>query len=350
MFEMMKRALAFALALVMLLGCGLAETAEETAAVEETVQPAAVEETAEGEAFQPLYEVPGAPELTAEGFLPEGGEERYYLLFDNENGEWAYIDHEMFIHIKRFNGVVERDRTLIWYETEVKVKPGLKFVTQHANPEAIGRRFMWAQDLATQLNSILAISDDFYGFRVYQKRTPGIIIQDGVILADKGLKQPHYTLPTYDVMARFEDGSMKTYLAGTIDAQTLIDQGATDSWTFGPVLLSEGQIGQQVLDKDFEYINPRMTLGMIKPNHYFIMTVEGRHSDSDGVGLIWVAEQMRDRGCTEALNLDGGNSIKLVFMGQILNSQRYYNEKNDRTVTSLITLGTFPLDTLNLGE
>ena len=305
---------------------------------------------AEEAAFTPLYEVPGAPELTAEGFLPEGADPGYYLLFDDENGEWAYIDHQMFIHIKRFNDVVERDRKLIWYETEVKVKPGLKFVTQHANPEAIGRRFMWAQDLATQLNSILAISDDFYGFRVYQKRTPGIIIQNGEILANKGLKQPHWSLPNYDVMAYFADGSMKTYLAGTIDAETLLAQGATDSWTFGPLLLSEGEIGEQVLSKQFEYINPRMTLGMIKPNHYFIMTVEGRHSKSDGVGLIWVSEQMRDRGCVEALNLDGGNSIKLVFMGQILNSQRHYNEKNDRTVTSLITLGTFPLDTLNLGE
>lgn len=334
---MMKRICALLLAMLLLIGSAMAETVAETPAAEST------------EAFQPMYEVPGAPELTADGFLPEGGED-YYLVFDDESGEWAYIDHEMFIHIKRFNGVVERDRTLIWYETEVKVKPGVKFTTKHANPEAIGRRFMWAQDLATQLNAILAISDDFYGFRVYQKRTPGIIIQDGVILADKGLKQPHWTLPTYDVMAYFPDGSMKTYLAGTIDAETLLAQGATDSWTFGPVLLSEGEIGQQVLNKQFEYINPRMTLGMIEPNHYMIMTVEGRHSKSDGVGLVWVAEQMRDRGCVEALNLDGGNSIKLVFMGQILNSQRHYNEKNDRTVTSLITLGTFPLDTLNLGE
>ena len=56
---------------------------------------------------------------------------------------------------------------------------------------------------------------------------------------------------------------------------------------------------------------------------------------------------MRDLGCTEALNLDGGNSVKLVFMGELINSDRTYNEKNDRSVTSLITLGTFPLDTLS---
>ena len=70
---------------------------------------------------------------------------------------------------------------------------------------------------------------------------------------------------------------------------------------------------------------------------------------SDGVGLLWVAERMRDMGCVEALNLDGGNSIKLVFMGSLINSDQHYNKKNDRTVTSLITLGTFPLETI-LGE
>ena len=307
---------------------------------------------AEGDtpAFAPIYPLRSdAPELTADGFLPEDSQEEYYLVIDQEAGEWTYIDHEMFINIRQFKDVVERDRNLIWYETEVKVAPGTKFVTQHVNPEEIGRRFMYAHEYARQINSILAISDDFYGFRVYAKRRPGVIIQNGVILADDTLSQPHWTLPTYDLIALYEDGSMKTYLAGEIGAEELLAQGATDTWCFGPVLLSNGEIGQQVLDEQFEYINPRQTLGMIEPNHYLIMTVEGRHKNSDGVGLVWCAERMRDLGCTEALNLDGGNSIKLVFMGSLINSDQHYNKKNDRTVTSMITLGTFPLETI-LGE
>lgn len=307
---------------------------------------------AEGEAtaFAPIYPLRSdAPELTADGFLPEDSQQEYYLVIDQEAGEWTYIDHEMFINIRQFKDVVERERNLIWYETEVKVAPGTKFVTQHVNPEEIGRRFMYAHEYARQINSILAISDDFYGFRVYAKRRPGVIIQNGVILADDTLRQPHWTLPTYDLIALYEDGSMKTYLAGEIGAEELLAQGVTDTWCFGPVLLSNGEIGQQVLDEQFEYINPRQTLGMIEPNHYLIMTVEGRHKNSDGVGLVWCAERMRDLGCTEALNLDGGNSIKLVFMGSLINSDQHYNKKNDRTVTSMITLGTFPLETI-LGE
>lgn len=325
-----KRLYLLAVILMLLMLCGLS-LAEETA-------------------FAPIYPLRSdAPQLTEYGLLPEDSEEDYYLVIDKEAGEWTYIDHEMFINIRQFKDVVERERNLIWYETEIKVAPGVKFVTQHANPEEIGRRFYYAHDFVRRTQSIFAISDDFYGFRVYAKRRPGVIIQNGEILADDTLKQSHWALPTYDLIALYEDGSMKTYLAGEIGAEELLAQGVTDTWCFGPVLLSNGEIGQQVLDGQFEYINPRQTLGMIEANHYLIMTVEGRHKDSDGVGLNWCAERMRDLGCTEALNLDGGNSVKLVFMGSLINSDRHYNEKNDRTVTSMITLGTFPLETI-LGE
>lgn len=327
-----RKMLLLAAVLALLFCCALVLAEEETAA------------------FAPIYPLRSdAPELTPDGFLPEDSQEEYYLVIDKEAGEWTYIDHEMFINIRQFKDVVERERNLIWYETEVKVAPGNKFVTQHVNPEEIGRKFMYAHEYARQINSILAISDDFYGFRVYAKRRPGVIIQNGVILDDDTLRQSHWALPTYDLIALYEDGSMKTYLAGEIGAEELLAQGVTDTWCFGPVLLSNGEIGQQVLNEQFEYINPRQTLGMIEPNHYLIMTVEGRHKNSDGVGLIWCAERMRDLGCTEALNLDGGNSIKLVFMGSLINSDQHYNKKNDRTVTSMITLGTFPLETI-LGE
>lgn len=301
----------------------------------------------EQEVFKPLYPLrDDAPALTAEGFIPDDAKEKYYLVIDPDNGEWTYIDDKIFINIRSFTDVVERKRDLVWYETEIKLQPGTKFVTQHTNPEYIGRRFMKAEDFATQQQAIFAISDDFYGFRVFLKRKPGIIIQNGVLLADESLSKPHYTLPNYDLIALYPDGRMKTYIAGSIDAETLMAQNVTDTWCFGPALLSEGEINPQVLEKDFEYANPRQTIGMIEPNHYLVMTIEGRNRRSDGVGLIWTAERMKELGCIEALNLDGGNSVKTVFMGELINSDRHYNSKNDRTVTSLITLGTFPLDTL----
>lgn len=298
----------------------------------------------EAEGFKPIYPLRAeAPELSDEGFTIK--ENEHYILIDEEKGEWSYIDNNLFVNIRRFQDTVERNRKLVWYESELKMRNGEKLITRHANPEKIGRRFRYAEEFAGELNAVFAMSDDFYGFRVYQKRLPGIIIQDGKILADKTRKESHYTLPTYDTMALFKDGSMKTYLAGKITAEELLEKGATDAWTFGPVLLSNGEIGKQVSEKSFENVNPRMCLGMIEPNHFFVMTVEGRSRRSDGVGLMWVSDRMKEKGCVEALNLDGGNSIKLVFMGNLVNANNTEKTKN-RSVTSLITLGSFPFDTL----
>ena len=68
---MIKRLLAALLALCLLIPAFA--IGEEAAAPAETAAPAAAEETG---AFVPPYEVPGAPALTAEGFLPEGKSER----------------------------------------------------------------------------------------------------------------------------------------------------------------------------------------------------------------------------------------------------------------------------------
>ena len=289
------------------------------------------------EKFSPIYPLrANAPKLNPDGFISSG----YYLLQDDENGEWTYIDNKLFINIRRFQNVVERQRKLVWYESELKLADGQKLVTRHTNPEKIGRRFVYAEDFAKDIKAIFAISDDFYGFRVYQKRRPGVIIQNSKILADNTLSKPDYRLPNYDLIALYKDGSLKTYHAGEIGAEQLLADGATDTWCFGPILLSNGKIGEQVAANGFEYINPRMCLGMIEPNHYLVMTIEGRSQRSQGVGLMWVAQRMKDLGCSEALNLDGGNSIKLAFMGKLINANNTKLTKN-RSVTSMITLGEF---------
>jgi len=67
------------------------------------------------------------------------------------------------------------------------------------------------------------------------------------------------------------------------------------------------------------------------------VSVLGRRSTSEGVKLKWVADKMVELGCEEAFNLDGGNTLTLVFMGDIIN--RAVNSTNNRTLTSLIGFG-----------
>ena len=79
---------------------------------------------------------------------------------------------------------------------------------------------------------------------------------------------------------------------------------------------------------------------MIEPNHYLLLSVLGRSSSSKGTMLQRVAEMMKNKGVTQALNLDGGNTLAIVFHGNILNRKATWKNRTFyRTVTSLIGIG-----------
>jgi exopolysaccharide biosynthesis protein len=111
---------------------------------------------------------------------------------------------------------------------------------------------------------------------------------------------------------------------------------ATNVFAFGPILVSEGEINRRVLEADYyPYEEPRMAIGMIEPFHYIIVAVEGRKKASAGATPAWLARKMQELGCVEALNLDGGGTAVLIFMGKTINR----TEKNLRSINSLITFG-----------
>ena len=77
---------------------------------------------------------------------------------------------------------------------------------------------------------------------------------------------------------------------------------------------------------------------MIEPYHYVVLTVKGRADDSKGTYLPWLADRMLSLGAVEAMNLDGGGTVSLVFNGKMLNK----GTKNLRNVTSMIGFGGTP--------
>ncbi len=89
-------------------------------------------------------------------------------------------------------------------------------------------------------------------------------------------------------------------------------------------------------DKDYyHYREPRCAVGMIEPWHYVFLTVKGRSDDSKGCYLDWLCDRMLELGAVEAMNLDGGGTVSLVFNGKMLNK----STKNLRNVTSMIGFG-----------
>ena len=123
--------------------------------------------------------------------------------------------------------------------------------------------------------------------------------------------------------------------------------GAEQVFSFGPILISEGVVNEEVLNpKYYPYNEPRVAMGMIEPWHYILVMVRGRPTaEYVGVHLDWMAEKMRELGCVEALNLDGGQTALMMFNGKIILSGQVKTVKKQkvpvlRSQGSLITFGT----------
>ena len=159
-------------------------------------------------------------------------------------------------------------------------------------------------DTAADNNAIFAVNGDYYGFR-----ETGIVIRNGVVFRDKGARQG---------LACYRDGTVKVYDETTTTAQQLVDAGVWNTLSFGPALLSDGEIvdGIEQVEVDTNLGNhsiqgdqPRTAIGVIGTNHLVFVVVDGRSSGySAGVTMTELAEIMRGLGATTAYNLDGARS------------------------------------------
>ena len=205
-----------------------------------------------------------------------------------------------------------------------------------------GGKFYAPRKIARDNRVVLGFTDDFFGYRVRNKMSPGIIVRNRQILSEKTKKPTSSGFPKLETLVSFADGSMKCFNAQDHTAQEYIDMGAVDVLAFGPILVSGGQPGEHVTDNSYyHYREPRCALGMVEPGHYVILTVKGRCKDSKGAYLSWLAQRMISLGVQEALNLDGGGTVQLVFMGELLPT----TGNGGRNMTSLLGFGTSELVT-----
>lgn len=90
----------------------------------------------------------------------------------------------------------------------------------------------------------------------------------------------------------------------------------------GPVLLQNGEVkiandveglfaGKAINDK-----HPRTAMGYTKDNKLIVLAIEGRNENAGGATLVQEAQILKDLGCVEALNLDGGGSSCLLVNGK----------------------------------
>lgn len=90
--------------------------------------------------------------------------------------------------------------------------------------------------------------------------------------------------------------------------------GMVQAFTFGPALVIDGEV--QKVDSEYGYNpngkEPRAAIGQTGKLSYVLAIAEGR-GESSGVTQQQLADYLGQLGCTQAFNLDGGNSAEMVF-------------------------------------
>ena len=66
--------------------------------------------------------------------------------------------------------------------------------------------------------------------------------------------------------------------------------------------------------------NPRTAIGYTANNEFIMVTVDGREQSSVGMTLGELARLMKDFGCINAMNLDGGGSSVMYVNGKVVNN------------------------------
>ena len=270
------------------------------------------------------------PPVNEKGFLLN---DETYLYENAKDGLWLYKTNDLSITVARYE---DRASQLIWFETEVWCSPSnplTTYLSQGSNP---GKRYASPLSLAEESGAVLAVTDDFFGFRWNYNYRTGIVIRNGKIIGERTYAADRSAFPNLEVLAVFRDGSMKCFLSDAMTAQEYLEAGAVQTFAFGPILVTDGRLGPHMTSTTYyHYREPRCAIGMIEPWHYVIVTVKGRADDSRGIYLNWLAERMLYLVCRGALNLDGGGTVSLIFNGKMLNK----TTKNLRSVTSIICFG-----------
>ncbi len=266
--------------------------------------------------------------LLAQGAAFAGAEETAAAVTeDAENGHWEYVSETLTVKIDRFRETVgekKKKRTLEYCVAEIfasEASPLGSVMTDATKKRPAGYRLVSPELLLEKYPAVFAVSDDMYGLRLQKYTYDGVVIRDGQIMARKtrnsSKKRPW---PNLDTLAVYRDGSMKAYICDAYTPEQYLEMGAAHVLSFGPWLLSDGDINPDVLDpKYYPYNEPRAAIGMVEPFHYIVIAVRGRpKTQYTGVKLDWLAQKMQEYGCREAMNLDGGETVTMAFMGKII--------------------------------
>lgn len=183
--------------------------------------------------------------------------------------------------------------------------------------------------MAERTGALLAVNGDYYG-----AREKGYVIRNGVLYRSRANSGQ-------EDLVIDENGDFSIINESEVSAQELLEAGATQVYSFGPGLISEGEI---LVDENDEVgramaSNPRTALAQVGPLHYLFVVADGRTEESEGLSLYELAQFLKTLGATTAYNLDGGGSSAMIYQGQVVNHPTSTGRRSsERSVSDIVAI------------
>ena len=201
---------------------------------------------------------------TTQGTASTAKEEKY------KADEWNYESDSKTISIQEVVSGTGQDK-ITYFVADVLLKDASSLYSAFAKDQYGTNIIETTSQIAGDNEALFAINGDYYGFR-----ETGILIRNGIIYRDS---------PARTGLAIYKNGEMKVYDETKTSAEKLLADGVLQTLSFGPALITNGKaipdIGKVEIDTNFgnhsiQGSNPRTGIGIIAPNHFIFIVVDGR--------------------------------------------------------------------------
>jgi len=188
-------------------------------------------------------------------------------------------------------------------------------------------RFFYPTSLTSSGGIEFPVRNNLFS-KSYKMNTP--IPENGYLLSFGGLKKNRSSMIKQGDKFRF---NVKVIPKST-PAYTNSKEWDHAEYILGgkPMLIRNGTVitdySLEKVPADFLYdLHPRTAVGYLPDGHWIFVVIDGRQPNiSDGISVPDLAVFMREIGCVEALNLDGGGSAIMIIEDKILNSPCGYEQ------------------------
>ncbi len=250
-----------------------------------------------------------------------------YGSYVDENGTEFLTYEDPTISVKYW---MERQYQSNAHFAEITIAHPTQLRTAYAGGEFGSSVKYMPQEIAQHVNAVVAVNGDYCGYR-----NGGILVRQNTLYRNAARGWDMLLIDSEGNFHIMED--TKVHESGIMDQYEIVN-----TLVFGPSLVVDGEVkllnpGSGCGPNWNVYPSPRTAIGQIGPLHYLFCCVEGRSDESQGVSTEQMGHIMLDKGCTQAYNLDGGQSTTIILDGKALNDPLWGAQ---RVVTDIVYCAT----------